>query len=172
MNKLVLSFVILAVVVAALFTTGSVFAQGPAPQAQSGAAMGRGPRGGQAGPNLSQEGFLHDDLIAYYAEQLGLSVDELNTRLASGETLSQIAFSTGLSVDEFRALMVDARAAALDQAVTDGSLTQAQADWMAQHGAGVSAGGAGRGMRGAAAGSGLGQFANPDCPYTTVTPAQ
>jgi hypothetical protein len=54
--------------------------------------------------------------------------------------------------------MIDARTQAIDQAVKDGKLTQAQADWMKQRGAsGGMMGGRGMGMRSA----GQGQFANP-----------
>jgi hypothetical protein len=110
----------------------------------------------------TQTSFLHDELIAAWAARLNLSVDELNTRLANGETMSQIAASAGISVDQFRSLMSEVRATALDQAVAAGTITQAQADWLKTRGMG-STGAAGRGMRG----SGQGQFANPSCPYYT-----
>jgi hypothetical protein len=110
----------------------------------------------------TQSGFLHDELIAAWAAKLNLTVDEINTRLASGETMSQIAYSTGISVDQFSSLMAEVRSTALDQAVANGTITQAQADWMKTRGA-CGTGGSGRGMRG----NGQGQFANPSCPYFT-----
>lgn len=182
MNKLVRSIVIVAAVAVAFGTTGLVFAQTSTPPADvpgtgygAGIGGGRGARGGmmQAAGNQvglmgaaagTQDGILHDALIAAYAGKLGISVDDLNARLAGGETLAAIAFAQGLSLDEFQVLKADARSQAIDQAVTDGTLTQEQADWMKQHGAGVAAGG--RGMRG----TGQGQFANPDCPYYQTTP--
>ena len=171
MKKIVLSIVIVMVVTIALGTTSLVYAQSSTPQSfgpgtgygvgNSGSrGMGVGMMNSNAG---SQDGLLHEDLVAVYAEKLGLSVDELNERLANGETLSQIAASAGLTVEEFQALRTDARSQALDQAVKDGTLTQEQADWMKQRGGGN---GNGRGMRGA----GQGQFANPDCPYYQTTP--
>jgi hypothetical protein len=68
-------------------------------------------------------------------------------------------------------LMADARSQAIDQAVKAGTLTQAQADWMSQRGAGQMAAGAGemgggRGMHGA----GKGQFTNPECPFDETNP--
>ena len=78
--------------------------------------------------------------------------------------MAQIAISTGLTLDQFRTLMVEVRTQAIEQALNDGVLTQAQAEWMSQRGAGQMAGGQmgnGSGMRGA----GQGQFANPNCPY-------
>ncbi len=171
MNKFLVSIVILAAAAAAFVaTTSSVFAQGPNPQAP-GAGLnqavtpGRGMGTAQA---QNQDGYLHEDMIPFYAEKLGLSVDELNTRLTSGETLSQIALANGMTFEDLRTLMAEARTAALQQSVTGGTLTQAQADWMAQRGAGNSANGQSRGMHGANAGAGLGQYANPDCPLAAT----
>ncbi len=163
MKKVFLSIVIAAVVFAALGATGLAYAQSATPQAPGALASGygRGPRGGGLAANGAgtQTGFLHDELIAAWAAKLNLSVDELNTRLVNGETMSQIAASAGITVDQFRSLMGEARTTALDQAVADGTVTQAQADWLKTRGAG----GAGRGMRG----GGQGQFANTSCPYYT-----
>jgi hypothetical protein len=114
----------------------------------------------------TQDGLLHDGMIAAYAEALNISVDDLNARLANGETMAQIASSAGLTADQFLSLMNDARSQAIDQAVSDGTLTQTQADWMKLRGAGMGRGGRGSGARGA----GLGQFANPDCPYYKANP--
>jgi hypothetical protein len=120
---------------------------------------------GQAAVAGDQDGLLHDGMMTVYAQKLGISVDDLNARLAKGETMAQIAFSTGLTADQFSTLMTDARSQAIDQAVKAGTLTQAQADWMNQRGAGGMLGGRGRGTSGA----GQGQFANPDCPYYPQT---
>jgi len=100
---------------------------------------------------------------AVYAEKLSIPVADLEARLTQGETMSEIAVSTGLTVDQFHTLMVEVRSQAIDQAVADGTLTQTQADWMKLRGAGQMAGG--RGLRGGA----QGQFANPDCPYFSQT---
>ncbi len=170
MKKLVLSIVIVTILAVALGTAGIVYAQTqtaatPAPGTGYGPGMmgGRGARGGMMGQNAAgaQQGFLHDEMVAAFAAKLGISLDELNTRLANGETMAQIAYSKGLTADQFRTLIADIRLQAIDQAVKDGKLTQQQADWMNQRGAGQM--GAGRGMRG----SGLGRNANPDCPYYT-----
>jgi hypothetical protein len=182
MNKTLLSIVIVAVVAIALGTAGFVYAQAPTPQTPvpgsgygQGMMAGRGARGGmtlapasRAGVNQNaagtQDGLLHDAMIAVYAEKLGISVEDLNARLAKGETMAQIASSKGLTAEQFTALMADARSQAIDQAVKDGTLTSAQADWMKQRGAGMMAGG--RGMRGAD----QGRNANPDCPYYQTNP--
>jgi hypothetical protein len=182
MNKTLLSIVIVAVVAIALGTAGFVYAQAPTPQTpvpgsgygpgmmngqsnRGGMMGGQGARGGMMNQNAAgtQDGLLHDEMIAVYAEKLGISVEDLNARLTKGETMSQIASSKGLTADQFTTLMADARSQAIDQAVKDGTLTQAQADWMKQRGAGMMAGG--RGMRG----TGQGRNANPDCPYYSPT---
>ena len=171
MNKSVLVIVIVAVVAVALGTAGLVYAQSPNPQTPVpgtgyGFGMGgRGARGGMMGQVAvagTQDGLLHDGMIAVYAQKLGISVDDLNARLTKGETMAQIAYSKGLTAAQFSALMIDARTQAIDQAVKDGTLTQAQADWMNQRGAGMMGG---RGARG----TGQGRNANPDCLYYPQT---
>jgi len=130
---------------------------------------GRGTRGGVDAGNLTAgDGVLHDYLIAAFAEKLNIPAADLEARLDQGETMAQIAVSTGLTIDQVHALMVEARIQAIDQAVADGTLTQEQADWMEQRGAVQMVGGQmgyGRGMRGI----GQGQVANPDCPYNGQT---
>jgi hypothetical protein len=171
MNKSVILLVVVAVATLALGTVGVAYAQSPtqAPGAGVTAMGGRGPQGGYgAGIGIAGDGILHDYMIAAYAEALDIPVADLEARLDSGETMSQIAISTGMTLDEFRTLMVEVRTQAIDQALSDGVLTQAQADWLKLHGAGQMAGGQmgrGIGMRGA----GRGQYANPACPYYNST---
>ena len=166
MNKFVLVFVVVAILAVALGTAGFVYAQAPTPPTPangSGYGPGMGSRGARAGMTLApgsgagmginaagaQNGMFHDEMIVAYAQKLGISVEDLNARLTKGETMVQIAYSKGLTTDQFRTLMTEARSQAIDQAVKNGALTQAQADWMKQRGAG------------------MGRFANPDCPYFT-----
>lgn len=187
MKKFGIAIAIVATLVVALMSTGYVFAQGTIPHAPqtSGTAYGYG-RGamnngggmiaGRGGAGISAaagEGILHDGMIAIYAEKLGISVNDLNDRLAEGETMAQIASSQGLTAEQFSALMTDARMQAIDQAVKDGTLTQSQADWLKTRGAGMAgangaaARGAGRGMRGNGANYGTGDPTT--CPYFTQT---
>jgi len=158
MKKFVIGMVIVAVIAVALGSVGYVFAQSTSPSTPvpgSGNGYGRtGPRGARGGMGMhagGQTGILHDDIIAPFAEKLGISVDELNARLAKGETLAQVAFSKGWTVDQFFTAMKDARTQAIDKAVANGELTQEQADWMKQRGPGQM--------------GGQGRFANPNCPY-------
>ena len=91
---------------------------------------GFGGRGGGMGGAM--DGPLHDYMIAYVADQLGLTVEDVESRLTSGETLSSIALSTGMTLVDFTTLMKDARNQAIDLAVVVGTLTQA--DWMKSRG--------------------------------------
>jgi polyhydroxyalkanoate synthesis regulator phasin len=59
---------------------------------------------------------------------LGLSEDELRSRLESGKTLAQIARDEGKSVDGLKQAMVADAKDKLDQAVKDGRLTRSEAD--------------------------------------------
>ncbi len=171
MNKFVKAVLLVAVVALAIGTAGVAYAQSPSQAPGNGvtAMGGRGPRGGSgAGNGIASDGILHDYMIAAYAEALNIPVADLEARLENGETMSQIALSTGMTLDEFRTLMVDVRTQAIDQALADGVLTQAQADWLKLHGAGQMAGGQfGRGF--GMHGSGQGQYANPNCPYYNST---
>lgn len=146
MNKLVKSLVILAVVAIAFGSASAVFAQS-GPNTGLSSRTGRGGRGGGNGTMLAennsirlqdgfQDGLLHDAMIAAFADELGLSVDEINSRLEEGETMADIAISTGLTLEDFRDLMVEVRTLVYDQAVADGTLTEEQAEWLKSRGSG------------------------------------
>lgn len=90
-------------------------------------------RGGMmAGRVDGEEGLMHDGMVAYFAEKIGLSVDAVEARLDAGETMWQIAQSQNVTAADFTALMQDARTAGIDAAVQSGLMTQEQADWMKQ----------------------------------------
>lgn len=91
---------------------------------QSGMQSGLG-QAGEPGP-------WHPAVIASLAEAFGMSQDTLQARLDAGETLWQVAESLGWTSEQLQSEMLAARSAALRQAVADGSLTQTQADFMAQ----------------------------------------
>ncbi len=85
------------------------------------------------------------------AEALGLTPVELFTELHDGNTLEEIASAQGVDITNVQEAMNVARSAAMrqriEQAVADGTMTQAQADWMLE---GMEQGymPGGRGMRG------------------------
>mgnify|MGYP000968207155 CR=1 FL=1 len=164
MKRMLLMVVMIGVVAAALAGSADyVYAQTATPpvSAYGPNLGGRGPRGGQNGGSVgSFDGILHDEMIAAYAQKLGMSAAELESRLDAGATISVIAYEKGLSAEQFTTLMQEARSMALQQAVSNGKITQQQADWMSQRGAGVMGGGA----AGAGAGRGAGGY-NAACPY-------
>ena len=155
MKKFVKSFVILAVVALALGSATAVFAQGSTP----GAPVGFGSRGSRGGMGSGsallnqnrdnfQDGVLHDEMIAAFAEALGLDADVVETRLADGETLAEIA---GLPIDEFRALMVEIQTLVHEWAVEEGILPES----MGPRG--------GMGRFGGMQGGGQGLYGSGDC---------
>jgi hypothetical protein len=80
-----------------------------------------------------EAGILHNYMISAFADAVGLTLEQVNTRLADGETPRQIALAQGTSDADFPALVERVRQAALDKAVADGVITQAQADLMLEH---------------------------------------
>ncbi len=75
-------------------------------------------------------GIMHDYMISAFASAVGLTVEQVDTRLANGETLKEIAIAQGTAEAGLPALAIKVRQAALDKAVADGVITQAQADLM------------------------------------------
>jgi hypothetical protein len=65
---------------------------------------------------------------ALLADRLGLSLDEINERISSGETLLEIAQAQGFSKAELRTMRDEIQHQVLGQAVADGTLTQVQAE--------------------------------------------
>lgn len=163
MKKIVIGIVIVLVVAVVLGTAGYVYAQSGGPQNPfRGMGNGHGMMGGRGntqdtpqGMMGNRDGVLHDEMIAAMAEKLGMTVSDLEARLTAGETMWDIAAEKDLTVEEFRTLMLEARAQAIDAAVLSGDLTQEQADWMKQRGAGMG----GAGMRG----NGQGRYGGMGC---------
>jgi hypothetical protein len=88
--------------------------------------------------HLGQEGEwapgpMHEAFFGALAAGLGITEEDLEDRLQSGESLSEIADAEGLSDDELDSLLSEANEASLQAAVDQGFLTQEQADWMAEH---------------------------------------
>ena len=81
--------------------------------------------GGLGRHGFSSHGFGHLSAAAAY---LGLSESELQTQLASGKTLADIAKAKGKSVDGLVSALIADEKKELDAAVAAGRLTQAQAD--------------------------------------------
>ncbi len=114
---------------------------------------------GQAGP-------LHEYMLAAMAEALGLPVSDLETRLASGETFTQIALAQGIAAEDIPALMQTARSQAVAAALAEGVITQEQADWMQAHAFGRGSHGQGMGP-GRGLGAGQGAYGGTGVPVGT-----
>ena len=95
-------------------------------------AMGYGPGGNGAntGTGTNMEVTLSNYMPTAMADVLGLSVDEINTRLASGETITTIALSLEYTTDQLPALMTSIRSEAINLATADGVLTADQAAFL------------------------------------------
>jgi hypothetical protein len=89
---------------------------------------GRGPGDGQGGRGMGQV-----ELEAA-AKVLGITADELSTALKDGKTLQDLADTAGVAIEEVQAAIQAAHATEMRdriaQAVTDGTITQANADWL------------------------------------------
>ena len=138
MKKFLLVGAIVAIGMITLGVAGYAFAQTqttptPAyPGYGPGMMGGRGGYGWMMGESATEEPPMHDIMVASYAKALGLSTEELETRLTNGETMWQVAQSLGLSEDEFAAKWQEAHSEAIAEAVSQWLITQSQADWMSQ----------------------------------------
>jgi hypothetical protein len=94
-----------------------------------GMGYGRGMMGGARGQGMLG-GAMHPYMVKYAAEALDMTEVALNTELAAGKTLWQVAEAQGLNAEDIQAVMQDVHTKALAQMVADGLLTQAQADTM------------------------------------------
>jgi hypothetical protein len=93
-------------------------------------------------------GSMHTSMVAEFAKKLGLNVDDVNARLTAGETMYDIALSSGVTAEKFPAFIIEVRTNAVDAAVKANRLTKAQADLMKSRGFGQGAGGNGAGFDG------------------------
>ncbi len=78
-------------------------------------------------------GPMHDYMINAVAQALGITPQELGTRLQTGDSPWVIAQEKGLTKEQFQEKLTTAFTTALNQAVSAGVITQAQADFMRQH---------------------------------------
>ncbi len=109
------------------------------------------PMGGmmmQRGQNGEGLGIMHDALVALLSEKTGIAVADIEAKLDAGATLYTIATEAGLTLDDVKALQLEARDQALSAAVAAGTITQEQADFMKTRMFGQGRQGKGQGMQG------------------------
>lgn len=159
MKKTWLVITVLGVAVLVLGVAGFAYAQSGTPEPFPGGGYGPGMMGGQGygygrgmmgegyshgrmgggygfgmmGEGYGEMGALHDYMFPAMASALGLTPEEFDTRHDAGETFWEIAEAQGFTPEEAWDLMLDARNDALQNAVTDGVITQEFADWMLDH---------------------------------------
>ena len=79
-------------------------------------------------PEAWKERDLAEDSLALLASQLSMTPHDLHEALRSGETIAQLAQEKGISVDNLVTNLTTKRIAQIQQEVTDGKLTQDQAN--------------------------------------------
>ena len=116
---------LVALLVVGIIGATAGYAQGAS---QAPALNGTGPGDGRGGPRLGQA-----ELEAA-AKVLGMTTDELTTAMKSGKTLEQLAADRGVDIqkvkDAIQAAHVTEMRDRIQQAVDDGTITQANADWL------------------------------------------
>jgi len=99
---------------------------------------------------VTVNGYLHDYMVAALADALNLTVDEVDARIDAGDTMYDIALAEGIAVEDMQTFLTGIRTTAINAAVADGVITQAQADRM------IARGLRGTGMMGTGSGSRMG----------------
>jgi len=95
-------------------------------------AQGYGPGGNGTGiaTSLNQEVNLSNYMPAAMADVFGLSVEDVNAKLASGETFYSIALSLGYTSDQLPALMTSVREKAIELASAAGAISTDQSNFL------------------------------------------
>jgi hypothetical protein len=123
----VVSAVMIALVI---FGAGFIFAQSNIVSA-AGLSTGYGP-GGMSGGRGAQ-GQMQDYVEQALADKLGMTKTDVETALGSGKSMYQIAIDKNIKETDVTALLTDVHKTAFAKAVSDGVMTQAQADTMLQN---------------------------------------
>ncbi len=159
---------------------GQVLAQSPTPTTPAAAPSQNVAPGGGAGPGLNFFGGTSLKEFDAAAKALNLTPVQLFEQLDAGKTLQEVATAQGVDLQTVQKAVgevrVQAEKDAINQAVTDGRMTQAQADWLlegiangyVQGGGGPGGFGFGRGGHGGGPGGpGMGFGAPPQAPSQT-----
>jgi len=123
MKKLVVSLLLAGVIVAAFGFVSTASAQGSDERAYYGQGGGRGGFGASSADHV-ENADVHNLFMEAWSAELGLSVEEIEAREESGETMAQIALSTGISFEDFRALKTTINAKVADEALAAGFIDE------------------------------------------------
>lgn len=127
---LVLGGTLVALLIAGVFVTSGVFAQETSTQAGDDPSLPLNcfERGPWHGRRLGAAG------LEAAAGALGMDTDDLSAKFKEGMTLTEIAEEAGVDIQTVRdaidAARIEAMRAKIDQALTDGTITQEHADWL------------------------------------------
>src|SRR5215212_3587570 len=118
--------ILIAGLLVALLVVGVIGATGVFAQTSASTDLhGRGPGGGRGLGQVELEAA---------AKVLNMSADELSTALQSGKTLEQVATDANVDIAKVQEAIQAAHATEMrtriQQAVTDGTITQENADWL------------------------------------------
>jgi len=110
----------LAALALGVFGVGVVWAQDVQPPAVPGAGVNGG------------YGWMHDYIESALADKLGIPETDVESALASGKTMYQIALDNGVAEADIPAFFAEIHKTAFDKAVADGVLDSQRADFMLQ----------------------------------------
>ncbi len=120
-KSILIGGLLVALLVIGVIGATSAYAQSPT----STFPHGRGPGDGRG---------LGQVELAAAAEALGMTTDEVSSALQSGKTLEQLADEAGVDLqdvqDAIQAAHETELRARIEQAVSDGTMTQEKADWL------------------------------------------
>jgi hypothetical protein len=106
----------------------TVYADDNNPPFPSGQLRRGGPGGMHGGRGLS------DAALAAVANVLNMSTDDLSAALQNGQTLQELADTAGVDIQQVKDALSAVRETEMreriNQAVTDGTITQEHADWL------------------------------------------
>ena len=122
--KKTLLIVAVAVLALGALGVGVAFAQGGTPPYYGRLGGMMGGRGGY-GP-------MHDYVEQALADKLDLTEAQVESELAAGKPMYQVALDHGIKQEDLSAFMADVHKTAFAAAVKDGVITQQQADLMLQ----------------------------------------
>jgi hypothetical protein len=126
MKKILILIAVLAAVVSAIGAVGLAYAQTATPSTTAAITPAAGMQGTQ--PGDSPEMIVRSYMDAEQAKLLGMTTAEYQAQEDAGKTWLEIATAQGKTAAEAQTLLESAYSNAIAQALSDGKLTQAQAD--------------------------------------------
>ena len=87
---------------------------------------------GMAGAGYAAHGNVNSPVFVL-SEMTDLSVTEISAQLANGATLAEVAEANGIALDAFVNALMEPRVAWLNEAVSNGTMTQEYADTILEH---------------------------------------